>query len=108
MAVKPQILRRVVSELDIAGIERMPLMISIAAGVRATDIERWLGPDAAVVRAMPNQPALLGLGVSGAYAGASVTRHQRSLATDILRAGRPSSSCLSKPCWMQRFRSGLP
>ena len=42
-----------------------PLVLSIAAGITSAQIDRWLGGDAAVVRTMPNTPALLGAGVTG-------------------------------------------
>ena len=41
------------------------LVISIAAGIRATDISRWLGGHTHVVRAMPNTPAQIGEGMTG-------------------------------------------
>jgi len=61
-----------------------PLVVSIAAGTRSADIARWLGP-AAVVRTMPNTPALIGRGVTGMAATAQVSRAQRELAESILR-----------------------
>ncbi len=65
LAVKPQILPRVCPDLADAVQAHKPLVVSIAAGTRLDSIETWLGGDLAVVRVMPNQPALLGLGVSG-------------------------------------------
>lgn len=68
LAVKPQVLPSVCRDLAAAVQSARPLVVSIAAGVRAGDIDAWLGGGLAVVRVMPNQPALLGLGVSGVYA----------------------------------------
>ncbi|MDG2353814.1 MAG: pyrroline-5-carboxylate reductase [Gammaproteobacteria bacterium] len=89
-AVKPQILSVVCKELQ-AHIDHKPLMISIAAGVRATDINRWLGGDVAIVRSMPNTPALLGKGATGMMANDAVSDEQKSLAEQILGA---VSQCL--------------
>ena len=86
LAVKPQILGRVCRSLRDAAQSRRPLVISIAAGVRAADIDRWLGGGLAVVRAMPNQPALLGLGVTGMYANAAADAAARRSAATILGA----------------------
>ena len=58
-AVKPQVLKDVARDLaDTVQAER-PLVVSIAAGVREPDLCRWVGGDAAVVRSMPNTPALV-------------------------------------------------
>ena len=65
LAVKPQVLPDVCKGLAETAQQRRPLVISIAAGTRGADIDAWLGGDLAVIRVMPNQPALLGLGVSG-------------------------------------------
>jgi len=61
-------------------------VLSVAAGVRAGDIQRWLGGHAAVVRAMPNTPALVGAGISGLYALPGVVATQRRRAAAILEA----------------------
>ena len=66
--------------------QQKPLVISIAAGIRSTDIERWLGGNCALVRCMPNTPALLQEGASGLYANAQVSAQQKQLAEDILSA----------------------
>src|SRR5207237_4241028 len=55
LAVKPQELRRVAEDLKPA-LQHRPLIISVAAGIRAGDLEQWLGTP--VVRTMPNRPAL--------------------------------------------------
>src|SRR6478735_1546969 len=61
-----------------------PLVMSIAAGIRVEQIERWLGGDVAVVRCMPNTPALIGAGAIGLYSNARVSAEQRALAERIL------------------------
>ncbi len=70
LAVKPQVMEPVCAELADTVQSGKPLVVSIAAGTRTDDIDSWLGGGVAVVRVMPNQPALLGLGVSGLYANA--------------------------------------
>ncbi len=87
LAVKPQVLRTVCQGLAAAWAgQPTPLIISIAAGIRSTDIQRWLGGQATVVRAMPNTPALLGAGATALYASSQVTIAQRQQAENILQA----------------------
>jgi pyrroline-5-carboxylate reductase len=62
------------------------LVLSIAAGIRAADISRWLGGHQAIVRTMPNTPALIGQGITGAYAMSGVTELQKESADALLRA----------------------
>jgi pyrroline-5-carboxylate reductase len=88
-AVKPQILCEVCKPLAGLVQRTRPLIISIAAGVRAVDIEAWLGGNLPVVRVMPNQPALLRLGVSGLYANEHTSEHQLRAATNIISTTGP-------------------
>lgn len=85
-SVKPQVLKSVT--LNVASLiqAKNPLIISIVAGIRTADIEHWLGSKLAVVRAMPNTPALVQCGASGLYATARVNPEQREKAESILRA----------------------
>src|SRR5690606_15133379 len=57
-AVKPQVLRDVCASLSAQAQATRPLVVSIAAGITSGQIDRWLGGDMAVVRTMPNTPAL--------------------------------------------------
>ncbi|MBS7456076.1 pyrroline-5-carboxylate reductase [Coralloluteibacterium stylophorae] len=84
LAVKPQVLRTVCGELTALAQERTPLVISIAAGVTASQIDRWLGGGQAIVRAMPNTPSLLGAGATGLYANARVDTAGRAAAETLL------------------------
>lgn len=84
LAVKPQQMREVVNRVK-PFINRQ-LVISIAAGIRAADLSRWLGGHQAIVRTMPNTPALVGRGITGAVAMAGVSEAQRQAADAILRA----------------------
>lgn len=83
LAVKPQELRSVVS--NIAHEVRDKLLISVAAGIRASDIQRW-SAGASVVRCMPNRPALQGCGMTGLFAPHNVSAEHRKIAEEILGA----------------------
>ncbi|HEY9150645.1 MAG TPA: pyrroline-5-carboxylate reductase [Gammaproteobacteria bacterium] len=86
LAVKPQVLPAVAREIADRVQDQQPLVISIAAGIRTPDLARWLGADTAIVRAMPNTPALVQSGATGLFANAHVRDQQRDLAETILRA----------------------
>lgn len=86
LAVKPQILGEVAKALASTVQKNKPLVISIAAGVRIEDIDRWLGDGLAIVRVMPNTAALIGSGASGMYANDRVNEDMRNQAESILRA----------------------
>jgi pyrroline-5-carboxylate reductase len=86
MAVKPQQLAEVATALAPLAAQRHPLVISIAAGISANDLSRWLGGHASVVRAMPNRPALIGAGVTGLYASAEVSPDHRAMTERLLEA----------------------
>lgn len=86
LAVKPQIMRRVCEEMRDAVQARKPLIISVAAGLPADALERWLGGNLAVVRCMPNTASLVGAGASGLYANPNVSDRQRRLAEALLGA----------------------
>ncbi|HTH45447.1 MAG TPA: pyrroline-5-carboxylate reductase [Oxalicibacterium sp.] len=84
LAVKPQQMKEIVAQLrPHIGTQ---LLLSIAAGIRAADLSRWLGGHNAIVRTMPNTPALIGKGVTGMVATAGVSVAQRDTADAILRA----------------------
>ncbi|MDD5388087.1 MAG: pyrroline-5-carboxylate reductase [Gallionellaceae bacterium] len=84
LAVKPQQLRAALCCLPPPHPEQ--LIVSIAAGVRACDISRWLHGHPTVVRAMPNTPALVGAGITGLYALPAVSEAQKAQATQLLEA----------------------
>jgi len=86
LAVKPQVMPDVALGLRDSVQQTKPLMMSVAAGVREVDMQRWLGGEVAIVRCMPNTPALLGAGATGLYANAHVNSGQRVAAEDIMRA----------------------
>ncbi|MCK5649075.1 MAG: pyrroline-5-carboxylate reductase [Gammaproteobacteria bacterium] len=94
LAVKPQQLAQVCSEIASAVSQSNPLLISIAAGVLSKDIELWLKPESeqqtdtrtALVRCMPNTPALVQSGATALFANKQVSDEQKTLAESILRA----------------------
>lgn len=86
LGVKPQVLRGVCEALAPQAQHAHPLVVSVAAGITTTQIERWLGGDLAIVRTMPNTPALLGAGVTGLYANARVDAEDRDGTQSLLSA----------------------
>ncbi len=84
VAVKPQLFRVVCEELSTALAGAKPLVISIAAGITIAQIDRWLGGGHAIVRCMPNTPALIGAGATGLHANDATSDAQRSQAETIL------------------------
>ena len=86
LAVKPQQMREVAQSLMPQLAARQPLVISIAAGIRAADLSRWLGGYGAIVRTMPNTPALIGMGITGMVAMGGVSAAQKQAADDIMKA----------------------
>ena len=94
LAVKPQVLRMVCEALAPLAQAQRPLVVSIAAGITATQLQRWLGGGVAVVRAMPNTPALLGAGVTGLFASTEVDANGRERAAKLL-------SSAGKTVWIE-------
>jgi pyrroline-5-carboxylate reductase len=88
LAVKPQQLRSVAIALKSLATPSQPLWLSIAAGIRIWDLERWLGGPVPIpiLRAMPNTPALVQAGATALFANSQVTSQQRQLAESVLRA----------------------
>ena len=86
LAVKPQQMRALTRELsEVPGLAQM-LVLSIAAGITTTTLAGWLGPATAIVRSMPNTPALIRRGTAALYATPEVSTAQRALATTIMGA----------------------
>lgn len=85
LAVKPQVMREVVSPLAGALAEAGTVVMSIAAGITCDMLERWLGA-LPIVRCMPNTPALVGAGATGLYATGAVTDEGRALAGTVMEA----------------------
>ncbi|HEY0634889.1 MAG TPA: pyrroline-5-carboxylate reductase [Gammaproteobacteria bacterium] len=86
LAVKPQKMHEVCTEIATTVRSSKPLIVSIAAGVRTADMARWLDGNAAIIRTMPNTPALVQCGATALYATAQVNNSQRESAEAIMRA----------------------
>ena len=84
LAVKPQQMREVAASLRPLLVRQ--LVVSIAAGIRADDLARWLGGYRKIARAMPNTPALVGAGCAGLYALPDVTAREREQVAAVLGA----------------------
>ncbi|KAL1861274.1 hypothetical protein VTK73DRAFT_7154 [Phialemonium thermophilum] len=93
LAVKPQVAKTVCEELGgswaAAGRDRLPLVVSICAGITLASMAQWFGqggrhPSPHVVRVMPNTPALVGEGATGLFASADVSEDEKSLASELL------------------------
>ena len=85
LAVKPQQLR-VVAQALAHHVADVPVVMTIAAGVRLADVSRWMGGYQRLVRAMPNTPALIREGISGAFGLPDAGARGRELAQRVLEA----------------------
>jgi pyrroline-5-carboxylate reductase len=100
LAVKPQIMGAVTRQLAPALRAGSPLVISVAAGIRTSQLQAWIGEDlpgvrVPVVRAMPNRAAVLGAGATGLYADPSLGEAERQLAGNLL-------ACTGLALWVKR------
>jgi pyrroline-5-carboxylate reductase len=93
LAVKPQALETVARGIAETLTGTRPLIISIAAGIQQSALGEWLGGEVALVRAMPNTPAMIQSGATGLHAGPGVSDEQRDMAESILRA-------VGLTCWV--------
>lgn len=85
-AVKPQSLKIAAEDIASTLQKKKPLIISIVAGIREPTLSTWLGGHHAIVRAMPNTPAMVGSGATALYANSQVSQQQHNLAESIMRA----------------------
>ena len=86
LAVKPQVMAEASESIAAAVQASGAVTISIAAGVTIASMQKRLGSGAAIVRCMPNTPALLGCGASALYANPQTTGQQKDYAEAILSA----------------------
>jgi len=93
LAVKPQVMAEAAASIADAVASNAALVISIAAGITVASLESRLGEHAAIVRCMPNTPALLGEGASGLFANDQTTDQQKAYAQSIL-------SAVGTTCWV--------
>lgn len=94
MAVKPQQMRSVITEIA-SHVAEHTLLISIAAGITSSQILTWLNKvNTPIIRAMPNTPALIAEGITALYATPSVSKTQQQSAQALL-------ACLGKTLWIK-------
>jgi pyrroline-5-carboxylate reductase len=93
LAIKPQQMREAAAQL--APLIKNTLVITIAAGIRGSDLSRWLGGHGRIVRVMPNTPALVLAGISGLYATPGVSGTDRQRAESIMGA-------VGETVWVER------
>lgn len=86
LAVKPQIMADVAQRAAELVQQRNTLIVSIAAGIKQSSLTAWLGAETAIVRCMPNTPALVLTGATALHANDKVSELQRDLAENILRS----------------------
>jgi pyrroline-5-carboxylate reductase len=86
LAVKPQMMASVVGALQPVLASKSCLLISIAAGILVQSLQAWTNANQAIVRCMPNTPALVLAGASGLYANARVTAGQKQIAEALMQA----------------------
>jgi pyrroline-5-carboxylate reductase len=86
LAVKPQMMKTILEDLASSAQQSKPLIISIAAGIESSSLDKWLGGDMPIVRCMPNTPALVQSGATALFANNKVSGEQKVLADSILRA----------------------
>lgn len=86
LAVKPQFIADICQEISEDVAVRKPLVISVAAGIEIHSITRHLSENTAIVRGMPNTPALIKTGATGLFANEYVSEEQRSVAEEVMRA----------------------
>lgn len=93
IAVKPHIVQTVCSDFahfynaqeTNMQVSMAPLVVSVAAGVRASSMEHWLPHGTALIRCMPNTPALLGLGATALFANTQCSDEHNSNAENLLK-----------------------
>lgn len=95
LAVKPQVMAEVLIPLQETLVSRHCALISIAAGISIDSLEQWAGKEQALIRCMPNTPALVQAGASALYANAATNTEQKKLAEAVLAA-------VGSVCWLKQ------
>jgi len=86
LAVKPQVMAQVCKPMADTLAQKQPLIISIAAGITLQSLQQWLGDSLAIVRSMPNTPALVKTGATALFGNARTGARERDIAEQLLRA----------------------
>ena len=85
LAVKPQVMGAVVTDLA-RSLSSSSAVVSIAAGIQIADLQTWLGASQAIVRAMPNTPAMVRCGAAGLFANPFINSQQKKSIETIFNA----------------------
>jgi pyrroline-5-carboxylate reductase len=85
LAVKPQVMKIVTGGIA-SSIQHGPVIASIAAGIPVAALADWLGTETAIVRCMPNTPALVHQGASGLFANTRVSASQKAMVENLFSA----------------------
>lgn len=86
LAVKPQVMADVLLPLQGSLESSVCLLVSIAAGISVASLQEWTHPGQAIVRCMPNTPALVQSGASALYANNNCSDAQKTQARELLEA----------------------
>lgn len=86
LAIKPQVMESVAEQIKTVTNTQQPLIISIAAGITLSSLQSWLGKDLAMIRCMPNTPALVQTGATALFANNVVNDQQKQWADELLSA----------------------
>ena len=86
LAVKPQVMSELASLIGKKVKSRNILVLSIASGIRVNQLEKWYGSKTAIIRIMPNTPALLKCGASAMFSNDYVASQQKELAEHLMRS----------------------
>jgi len=86
LAVKPQQMAEAAQGIAAELAARPRPVVSVAAGIRLANLRHWLGDGPPLVRAMPNRPALIGAGITAAYADPGVGPGERAAVEGVLSA----------------------
>lgn len=85
-AIKPAMIKPVITSLREVIQKNKPLLISIAAGIREESIAEYAGNHIPIVRCMPNTPAMIGCGATALFANSHVSTEDKNLAETLLRS----------------------
>ncbi len=90
IALKPQVMKKVLTPLIQTFCASKPLVLSVAAGIDTKNLESWTGNSCPIIRVMPNTPALIGYGASGLFTDIkspnAASEAQKQLAESIVKA----------------------
>ncbi|MDO8955157.1 MAG: pyrroline-5-carboxylate reductase [Gammaproteobacteria bacterium] len=86
LAVKPQSMQALATEIAPHLQKRQPLLLSIAAGLNIDILAKWFGATMPIIRAMPNTPSMVQAGAAGLFSNPLASTEQKRMAEQILMA----------------------